>query len=165
MLAAGLMAAAVAAAPQLDRQDWERFLRPATPSEQVFFDWLGRTPELDTEGAEGRHFMVEGRAPYQGGVDLYASPRGEVQSVLFYLAAGPLYLESQVRRAASLKTAWTLQDVERWYGKPAETYVSKRNRTTTWVYYVDGDKARVLEFSSLPGSSYLYRVVVSRGGE
>ncbi|HEY9857586.1 MAG TPA: hypothetical protein V6D05_17710, partial [Stenomitos sp.] len=61
------MAAAVAAAPPLDRQDWERFLQAATPSEQVFFDWLGQKPELDTEGAEGRHFLVHSRAPYRGG--------------------------------------------------------------------------------------------------
>lgn len=163
----GLAAAAIAspAAPQLDRQDWERFLLPATPSERVFFDWLGQTPELDTEGAEGRHYLVHGKAPYQGGIDLYASRSGEVQSVLFYLTAGPLYLESQIQHAATLQTPWTLQDVQKWYGQPAEKLVSKRNRTTTWLYHYQGDQTRTLEFCSLPGSSYLYRVIVTRGAE
>lgn len=165
----GLLAAAIAspaaAAPQLDRQDWERFLQPATPSEQVFFDWLGRVPELDTEGAEGRHYLVQGKSPYLGGIDCYASLSGEVQSVLWYLTAGPLYLDSQIRHAATLRTPWTLQDVERWYGQPAARSVSKRNGTKTWTYHFQGDRTRSLEFSSLPGSSYLYRVIVTRGAE
>lgn len=162
-LLAVAIATPVAAAPQLDRQDWERFLQPATPSEQVFFDWLGHRPELDSEGADGRHYLVESRAPYLGGIDLYAAPSGDVQSVLFYLTAGPLYLESQVKHAATLKTSWTLGDVERWYGKPTSKSTSKRNGTTTWSYHYQGDPARSLDFTALPGSDYLYRVIVTRG--
>lgn len=163
----GLMAVAiatpVAAAPQLDRQDWERYLQAATPSEQVFFDWLGHKPELDSEGDGGRHYLVEGKAPYLGGIDLYASGAGEVQSVLFYLAAGPMYLDSQLKHGSTLRTSWTLRDVERWYGKPTGKSTSKRTGTTTWTYHYQGDPARTLDFSSLPGSDYLYRVIVTRG--
>lgn len=164
-LIAGLVAAAGQLSPSLDKQDWERFLKSATPSVQAVEEWAGHPLELDTAGPEGRHYLITHRAPYGGGVDVYAAPSGDVQEVIFYLKEGPLYLDSQIRRAATFKTPWTLADVERWYGAPAERSTSKRNATTTLTYHLDGDKVRSLLFTSCPHSNYLYRIVAERAGD
>lgn len=157
------LAPAAFAAPRIDRNDWERFLADEPPTEQTVEAWLGHSPELDVEGPEGRHFLIHDRAPYAGGVDVYATAQGRVQEVIYYLVEGPLYLESQVQRAKKLKSPYTVEDVERWYGKPLEKRVSSRSGATILTYHFAGDKKRELSFSSLPGSPYLHRVVVTRG--
>ncbi|MBO9540491.1 hypothetical protein J7643_07870 [bacterium] len=157
------LAPAAMAAPDPDKRDWERFLTQEVPTERVLADWLGRAPELDTEGPEGRHFLIRDRAPYAGGVDVYATGKGDVQEVIYYLVEGPLYLESQVKRALTLKSPYTVDDVERWYGKPFERRVSSRSGATILTYHFAGDTKRELTFSSLPGSKYLHRIVVTRG--
>lgn len=161
--ALGLACASPALAePELNRNDWECLLGAATPSEQVALQVLGPDCTLDADGAEGRHYAIS-RAPYAGGVDLYMTPRGELQEALFYLVEGPLYLESQIQRAAAQKSPYTLADVERWYGTPFERKSSGRTGATTLTYHFQGDAARNLLFSSLPHSIFLHRIIVSRG--
>lgn len=156
------IAPAALAAPSVDKRDWERFLTKELPTEQAVAEWLGHAPELDVEGPEGRHFLIRDRAPYAGGIDVYATSKGDLQEVIYYLVEGPLYLESQVRRARSLKSPYTVDDVERWYGKPEERRVSSRSGATILTYHFGGDQKRALSFSSLPGSTYLHRIVVTR---
>jgi len=160
-----LLRSPVSAAPALDRHDWEQFLQPATASLEVVRRWLGHAPTLDTDGPSGQHYLILDRAPYEGSVDVYTRASGEIEGVNFYLLEGPLYLDSQVQRAAKLKTSWTLADVEKWYGAPKARTTSKRNGTETLEYDFQGDVMRRLYFTSLPRSPYLYRVVVERGAE
>lgn len=145
------------------RADWEQFLAPATPSEAMFFKWVGDRLAPDTSDASGRHYMVSTRPAYPGGLDCYTSPDGHIAEVLLYLAAGPLYLDSQVRKAAQLRTPLTLADVRRWYGAPAEEATSSRTAASILVYHYQGDPTRTLRFDSLPHSPYLHRVIVTRG--
>lgn len=165
LLALACLAQPAAAAPSPDKSDWEQFLRPATPSVEVFSKWVGRSIQPDVDGPDGQHYLVRDRAPFAGGVDCMTTASGEVQEVAFYLAAGPLYLESQLKRAAHLKTPWTLSDVARWYGAPSERHLNARTGATTLVYLIDGDRTRTLAFTSLPHSTYLHRILAERGSD
>jgi hypothetical protein len=160
-----LLLAAMAGAPAIARTDWERFVQPETPTVETVEAWLGHPLDLDSDGPEGRHYFVGDRPPYKGGVDVYAAPTGELQEVIFYLDASPLYLASQIERAAKLKTPWTLDDVRSWYGKPDEVTTSRRNGTTTWTYWRGARKVPSLMFTSLPHSPYLFRVVAERASD
>lgn len=150
------------ATPAPSRQDWENLLGVATPSAELALKTLGPEWELDTDGAEGRHYSIRS-APYAGGIDLFTTPKGETQEVIFYLVEGPLYLESQLERAKSAKSPLTLAEVERWYGKPLERKTSPRTHATTLYYRYQGDRTRGMMFTSFPKSAYLHRIVVSRG--
>lgn len=161
----GTMAIALPAGASPERLDWEPYLGPATPSAEVFFHWLGSRPTPDTSDATGRHYLIGDRNGYPGGIDAYVAPDGTIQEILFYLAEGPLYLDSQIQRAAKAKTVLKLEDIRRWYGKPDEEATSSRTGATVWTYHVQGDPTRTLTIGSLPHSPCVHRIIVTRGSD
>lgn len=155
------MPPAVAAERALQRSDWEQFLKPRAVPATALKGWLGYQPELEPE-TPAIHYLLRHLDPYKGGVDLFLDDHGAVESARFYLVFGPIFTDEHIAKARKLRTPYTLADVEKWYGKPAERTVSHRSGADVLVYYIDGDKKRELDFTALPGSHYLHSISADR---
>jgi hypothetical protein len=137
---------------------WEAFLRPVPARPDILFD-RGVEVEGPDDAGDGQHFLVKGYAPFEGGVDLYTDARGFVTEGVFYLVAGPLYLQAQIDEASRKRSPWTLADLETVYGRPDARGVSKRTGATivTWKRGV-----HLMRVQTLPGSSGVHRFEISR---
>jgi hypothetical protein len=137
---------------------WEAFLRPAAARPDILFD-RGVEVEGPDDAGEGRHFLLKGYAPFEGGIDLYTDSRGFVTEGVFYLVAGPLYLQSQIDEACKQGAPWTLADLETVYGPPDTRGVAKRSGASfaTWKR-----GAHLLRVQTLPCSSGVHRLEVTR---
>lgn len=137
---------------------WEAFLRPAPARPDILFD-RGVEVEGPDDAGDGQHFLLKGYAPFEGGVDLYTDSRGFVTEGVFYLVAGPLYLQSQIDEACKKGSPWTLADLETVYGPPDTRGVSKRSGASfaTWKR-----GAHLMRIQTLPGSTGVHRIEVTR---